>query len=248
MNPSITAQIEQIVQHLDTAYGSRFSQHDFPMLEGGYVDVGLSRLTLYAQEKEWAIVLEAVGYDSIDRSIQLEVTYLGNNILTLYPDSNSNTFSLLDEEDFLEEEEDDLEEDDFDLISKEIEEVVINEHTFPVEHKVASYEALGIPLECPEQGIDAVAFMLYLVEHYPQYFRANILQKRAVLSPDLVEIITIDEWHHRDYYTSEPDSKPSAYETFPLLAKVLATADPSHWQPTLKANNHWSNWLDSGNL
>lgn len=44
------------------------------------------------------------------------------------------------------------------------------------------------------------------------------------------------------------DNRPSAYETWRLLAKVIATGDPSLYQPSLLPNTHWKFWPDSGSL
>jgi hypothetical protein len=41
---------------------------------------------------------------------------------------------------------------------------------------------------------------------------------------------------------------PSTYQTFPRLAEVLATRDPSRFCSTLPSNNHWSNWPEAGQL
>jgi hypothetical protein len=67
--------------------------------------------------------------------------------------------------------------------------------------------------------------------------------------------MTVDAWHHRYYYhyKNGPDDEvmgdaPGTYETFPLLAEVLATRDPSRFRPTLPPNNHWSNWPEAGQL
>ncbi len=69
------------------------------------------------------------------------------------------------------------------------------------------------------------------------------------------EIMTLDEWHHRHYshYVNGPDNKlmgnaPCSYETFPLIAEVLATGDSSRFRPTLPPNTYWSNWPDAGSL
>ncbi|TGE29080.1 DUF7003 family protein [Hymenobacter metallicola] len=43
-------------------------------------------------------------------------------------------------------------------------------------------------------------------------------------------------------------SRPGSYETWQQLAKVLATGDVRHYQPTLPPNTHWSNWPESGAL
>jgi len=39
----------------------------------------------------------------------------------------------------------------------------------------------------------------------------------------------------------------SNQETFKLISKILLTKDTTYWKPTMKPNNHWSNW-ESGNL
>jgi hypothetical protein len=44
------------------------------------------------------------------------------------------------------------------------------------------------------------------------------------------------------------DNRPSSYETWQQIAKVIVTGDISCYSPTLKPNTHWSNWEDSGSL
>lgn len=41
---------------------------------------------------------------------------------------------------------------------------------------------------------------------------------------------------------------PSSYETYRLIAEVLANRDPARWRPTLTPNNHWTNWPQAGSL
>jgi hypothetical protein len=48
--------------------------------------------------------------------------------------------------------------------------------------------------------------------------------------------------------TQWENNRPSSYETWQLLAKVIATGDIAFYRPTLKPNTHWTNWLDSGSL
>ena len=43
-------------------------------------------------------------------------------------------------------------------------------------------------------------------------------------------------------------ARPSSYETWQQIAKVLATGDTSYYHPTLEPNTHWSNWPESGSL
>ncbi|HEY8999922.1 MAG TPA: hypothetical protein VIM89_01120 [Mucilaginibacter sp.] len=44
------------------------------------------------------------------------------------------------------------------------------------------------------------------------------------------------------------NNRPSSYETWQQLAKVIATRDLSFYKPTQPANTHWSNWPESGSL
>jgi hypothetical protein len=44
------------------------------------------------------------------------------------------------------------------------------------------------------------------------------------------------------------DNRPSGYETWQLIAKVIATGDPAAYRPTLIPNTHWKFWPDSGSL
>jgi hypothetical protein len=41
---------------------------------------------------------------------------------------------------------------------------------------------------------------------------------------------------------------PSEYETWQLIAKVIATGDTSLYRPTLEPNSHWKNWPESGSM
>lgn len=44
------------------------------------------------------------------------------------------------------------------------------------------------------------------------------------------------------------EARPSSYQTWQQLAKVLATGDVNYYKPTSKPNTQWSNWPESGSL
>ena len=54
----------------------------------------------------------------------------------------------------------------------------------------------------------------------------------------------------KDTWNSEmwENNRPSSYETWQQIAKVILTNDTSHYNPTLQPNTHWSNWPDSGSM
>jgi hypothetical protein len=44
------------------------------------------------------------------------------------------------------------------------------------------------------------------------------------------------------------NNRPSSYETWQQLAKVIVTHNPVHYKPTVKPNTHWANWPNSGSM
>lgn len=64
---------------------------------------------------------------------------------------------------------------------------------------------------------------------------AQALRQQQILS---------DDWNRKIW----ENSRPSSYETWQLIAKVIVTKEPKQYKPTLEPNTHWSNWLDSGSM
>ena len=44
------------------------------------------------------------------------------------------------------------------------------------------------------------------------------------------------------------ENRPSSYETWQQIAKVIITGDISYYKPTLEPNTNWKHWPDSGSL
>lgn len=51
-----------------------------------------------------------------------------------------------------------------------------------------------------------------------------------------------DKWNNLQW----EDNRPSSYETWQLIAKVISTGDSSKYNPKLNPNSHWRNWEESG--
>lgn len=88
-------------------------------------------------------------------------------------------------------------------------------------------------------------------EHLKQTFDINkLVQQQLGLSEE--EFVAMfrdqeartDEWNQSQWQ----DNRPSSYETWQMIAKVIATGNTASYKPTLKANTHWKNWPDSGSL
>jgi len=43
-------------------------------------------------------------------------------------------------------------------------------------------------------------------------------------------------------------NRPSSYETWQQIAKVIVTNDKTNYNPTKKPNTHWKNWKNSGSM
>ena len=82
-----------------------------------------------------------------------------------------------------------------------------------------------------------------LVPEHRDLLLADESELRALVPPDLPEILRLEAWHHPDVLVE----RPSREEVFQLLAKVLDTGDPHEYRPTQPPNTHWSNWPESGN-
>jgi hypothetical protein len=44
------------------------------------------------------------------------------------------------------------------------------------------------------------------------------------------------------------NNRPSSYETWQHIAKVIVAGDPRQYKSTLEPNTHWVNWPDSGSM
>jgi hypothetical protein len=53
-----------------------------------------------------------------------------------------------------------------------------------------------------------------------------------------------DEWNRELWETA----RPSSYESWQQIAKVIVTNNINNYNPSLQPNNHWTNWLDSGTM
>ena len=53
-----------------------------------------------------------------------------------------------------------------------------------------------------------------------------------------------DEWNRELWETS----RPSTYETWQQIAKVIVTNNTNNYKPSLQSNNHWTHWPDSGSM
>jgi hypothetical protein len=239
--------------------------HFFIDFEHPYFHTAGSRLTLYADDKRWAIVFEKSGYDNRGYTGAIALTYFGNCLINLKskgdPEgftSNMDDVILIDNKELQR-----IENNTDELVSKSITQIKVRDTLLNFEQDKSVYEKRGITdtvYENAQNLIDFPSLIRYLDEEHPTIFRATEKELRLHLPDDLPRLMVIDQWHHEAYekyrHMTSPTkynyeimgTKPSAYETYKMIADILVSRDTSKWKPTLKANNNWRNWPNAGNL
>ncbi len=220
-------------------------------LEHGYFHTAGSRINLYADENRWAIVFEKSGFGNRSGRAEVELNYYGNCLHNLDKAGSNNIytcnakyFTLITGEEF------EKIEGDFELISKDAKVVNVRDIELPIEQDNQKYIIKGIEIQDfdnPDNLIDYQSLVRYLDETNSEIFRATNRELRTSIPNDLPFLMKIDTWHHKSYSEYGGD-KPSTYETFKLIAKVLVNKNTENWKPTLEPNNNWRNWPEAGTL
>ena len=217
----------------------------FPFdLEHPYYLTAGSRIHLYGDNRRWAIVGEKNGYNNRSYIGTIELVYFGNCIDYPKDDSVSNnkTILLIDFEELFTESAGGRKLVYHELIPKDRPSVSIQGHVYNLNHDFSDYEKLGIEIkayENPEKRIDFGSLIRYIQETNPDLIAAGEEAIFEHLPKDLPKLMTITDFHYESIY--EEFARASKQELYQLIAKVLVTKDTAAWQPSLPANNHWSN-------
>ena len=225
-------------------------------LEHGYCETAGSRIHVYADKNRWAIVFEKCGYQNRGGRAEIELHYAGNCIdypVDKYEErdyiTNTSSVILITSEEYeriRNKQGEGLE--DFELISPDVTHLNIHGQQVAINHDTTRYAALGIhPREHdnPQKLIGFGGIVRYFSDTNPSLVSATDQEIRQHIPMDIPKLMTLDKFHFVSAY--DKNNPPSTQETYQLIAKILVTGDTSLWKPTLKPNNHWSNWK-SGNL
>jgi hypothetical protein len=258
----------EILEQLDLAFNDTPSKYYpegkpqdvkynfFLDLEHGYCETAGNKIHLFADTTRWAMVFEKSGYQNRATAAEIELYYIGNCIdypIDTYPEqdyiTNTSNIILIDPTEFERIQNKAGEEmETFELIAPDIKEINVRDQQIPFDNDYKNYEKVGITIrdyDNPKKLIGFADFVRFLNETNPTAISATEQDIRQHIPKDIPKLMTIEQFHFASVYNKE--NPPSQQETYQLIAKVLLTNDPSHWKPTLKPNNHWSNW-DSGNL
>lgn len=210
----------------------------------------------------WAIAIERLGYNPRAGFVLLEINYYGNCLKNLKnlinPQCGYNIYSPIDNVSFLNtttaEE----------TVKPNSDTWIVRGNSINIAFTGQEYIENRIETDTTREdvGIEAVARLA--AKRNQDLFRATDEELYHAIPPDMKKLLVLDEWYHKDFYLFPmedmvPDYKrhnkeiwqkyrPSSYETWKLIAKVLVSGDTSLYKPTIKANTHWKNWPDSGSM
>ena len=225
----------------------------FPMLDNGYVYLAATRLSLFRSDTAWAMVIEVFGFSPRAElpdihvytfsnalharnrpedyiSPEAHAAYLANN-----PGNESRFFHPIEEGDWQEE--------DVENVAAHAGTIELRGERVPLA-SLEDYATYGIELAEPPR-IQVFELCRWLAATHRDQVLANLVERRISVSPDMTELLVLDDWHHPDLVNRQV---PSQTGTFRQLAEVLVTGDVSRYTAPEEPNTHWRNWPEGGTL
>lgn len=234
-----------------------------------------TRLNVFRGDNDlWAVAVERLGYNPRAGAIELDIYYYGNCLTNLifYNERPTNNYSIqpIDFENF-------IETIDGECLKAASKLWLVRGKQVALSHNKQDYANAGIELkEYKPNEISAEEVGRLVVSQNRDLFRATDMELHQFIPPHLKKILVLDEWFHKDFplqispaMTDEhfaqsfrqqeilrddwnreiwENNRPSSFETWQLIAKVIVTNAPEQYQPTLEPNTHWTNWPYSGGL
>jgi hypothetical protein len=237
---------EDILKALDNI-GADSPYEFFPFFEDDHLDLAAVKMNVCSDKERWAIIVELIGFNNGNWCVDDHIYLLGNCINKIerskHP-SNSTVKWIVDPQQV-----ESVSENGF-FLKSDVDTIQINQVKVPVEHDLKKYEKKGIEIKKrgnPGGSVDFIALTRYLAETNYELFVAKESELRKFIPADLPKLLELKEWYHEEYnyvhmFGKYDGKAPSAYETFQMIADVIATGDITKYKPTLKPNTHWSNW------
>lgn len=147
--------------------------------------------------QRWAIAAERLGYNPRAGGILLEIYYFGNCLMNLehYNGQDTNYYNVtpVDWDNF-------IETSDNEALKRDAEFWIVRGEKVPLSHDKNDYIIAGIELkEYEPNEVRAEEAGRLAVTNYPQLFRATNEELHKSIPKDLMKILVLDEWYHRDY-------------------------------------------------
>lgn len=229
----------EILHQLDTEAES----YVFPMLDNGYYYHGDQKLTIFRDERRWAILLEILAFNNHEYTTDGITTianvfgnclsgWNGNDNFYYFASDNFVETFLYDEIYYIP------------YLNNQATSVKIRDTVIPVHFDKEHYLQKGIELEF-ENRITPWAFLRGLVPEQSNLFWLTRQEIATKIPLDLPEFMTLTNWHHPDLAA---DEKPSETETFQQFADVIVTGNKTLYNTKEINNTHWINWPNGGSL
>lgn len=244
---------EDILSLWDECYRRR----RFLILDGGEEWPAGSRLTIYRNDNDWALVMEELCFfspggghlgicDLIYRSgsnISVERKGAGKTYLHVTSDGEGEPAFLPPHQ--------------FDvnpnvksirvrgkIVKVDVSEYALKKKAIPLP-KATQVNYRRVDGKCEAKTIPPKLLGQHLLWSLLPENREILLatdeERRDGLPREIPLFIQLDDWHHPPMMRDQ--LKPSQTETFKLLAEVIVAGDTSLYRPTLPANTDWRNWL-----
>jgi hypothetical protein len=229
------------------------SSHDFhfPALDYGYVYLAATRLSLFRSADDWAMVIEVFGFSPRSGLPDTNIHTLASKLhdrnppdhyvsreayeryLANKPHNESRFIFPVDDGPWL----------DGEFVAVDAKEVIVRGQACHVPSR-KEYAQHGIDLEQRER-VHVSELCRLLTTIAPDRVLANSQERRVSVSPEMEQILQLEEWHHPDVVGGE---RPSASETFQQLAQALVSGNVQLFRPSEPPNTHWRNWPDGDSL
>lgn len=217
---------------------------DFPMWDNGYVAPAGGRLSLFGDGKQWAIVVEAIGWfhrASAYAAFENAVYRFGSDFSPeLNGDVPERYQSLCVVSEFpghpLWDADRELKLDASYVCPRDTPAWITTDPDL--------YSRAGIPL-FDQRKVSDPDLLRWMVQRYRSFFVASPPELRRGMSRQLPLLLQLDDWHHPDIAAGQ---LPSDTETFVAAADAVASGDPSFFDVSETPNTDWRNWPEGGTL
>jgi len=201
-------------------------------LEHGYSFNAGSKIHLYADEENRAVIFETLVYQNRGDRFANELIYIGNCIIPVIETfdgksttSNMKIVTLVN--------------------SSELERITVKDSgKIDANARFISINGNIIPLDNSGEIQEYEDLLLYLYRMNPPITCATEYEIRTQLPLDIPKLMEIDEFHYISNYDS---ILPSKQELYMLISQIIVQKEPCLWNPTQIPNNDSNNW-ESGFL
>lgn len=241
---------------------STLVQMNIPLFGAGLYFID-ARMSIFANKARWAILIEVVQVSTggIHHFCNINHVYRFGNFLSRPIGLNENCYFVLTDDG-----DDEPLFNSHNFINLRAKTMELRGHLLTIPRDPKIYDSKGIKLvnsneydskaafTALENGtmivdkndISLTALLRVLTPEYRDYFFLPDEAKQAEFLYPIPKILQLEQWYHPPYDEENTLLEiPSKCETFQLIAKVIATCDPSEYKPTKKPNTHWSNWLSA---